>query len=217
MRIRSTVGGTSSSHVAGTAYTWLRIVRSGTNGETFTTFGKVNSGDSWTQISTTTITGLTGKVHIGLQSYDGARKAFKDQTLTVGTLDNVSIVLGTGGVLNPDLATNALTIPTITVGTVTHNSVAITWNNVSGDNGYIVERSSDRINWTQISGALGSSTFSFTDSTVNEAADVLLPRSCEDRNDHAGLLRSCFWRESTGYFDHNKGGTGYGYKNDRSF
>ena len=169
---RSTTGGTSASIIPATAYTWLRIVRSGTTGETFTTYGKVNIGDTWTQIGTNTITGLTGDVHLGLVSIDARRKAFQSQTLAVGTLDNVSIVLATGtnaGVLNPDLTTNALTIPTITVGTVTNTSVSISWNNVSGDNGYIVERSSDRINWSQISGALSSSTLSYVDNTVNEA------------------------------------------------
>lgn len=159
---RSVTGDIEHGGNPGNPYTWLRIVRTGTSGETFEYYAKQNSGDSWgTPFRTQTISGLTGTVYVGLYSSDARQEYIRNQLATVGTFGNVSIAANAGGVLNPDLAVNATTPPTVTVSATTPSAITLTWNNASED-GYIVERSTDRVNFVKVSGTVETGTFEDT-------------------------------------------------------
>jgi hypothetical protein len=134
-------------------------------------------GSTWTQVATTTagVSGL-GISYVGVFADDeGAHQldpligwvipSFAAQRLTVATMGSISVTpIGTGA-LNPPAYTNvnALTPPTLTVGTVTSDSIQLNWTSPpqSGKSDYRLEQSTDGINYRLVA-SLSPSQVSFT-------------------------------------------------------
>jgi hypothetical protein len=145
----------------GSAARWVQIVRSGTQqgtfGNTFT-FKVSNNGTSWSNLGTATI--VMGKdVLIGLVS-----TSHNNYTINPATFTNVSFT----GTLNPTPTANALSAPDpLSVSGKTSTSVSLSWTNVSGEDGYSIERSKDNITFTEV-GTTATDVTTFTDSGLSD-------------------------------------------------
>jgi hypothetical protein len=166
---------------------YLKITRTGNSFSLFVSTDGVNWGTAIkTQSITMTDTALN-PVYIGYYSAGWGRDAIdptsggsldllSGQRLTYGTFRNNTIEAAGTGVRNPNpyANTNTFTPPTlgnITSAHVTSTSIALSWNNVSGqtESGYIVLRSKDSTVWEQAAD-LGATTFNFTDTGLNSNA-----------------------------------------------
>jgi hypothetical protein len=79
--------------------------------------------------------------------------SFVDTGLPAGTAQSYRIqAIDVTGVSDPSDVVTASTAPSavtgLTVTAVTNNSVSLRWNDVSGEAGYLVERSLDGVTWT---------------------------------------------------------------------
>ncbi|NLE38135.1 MAG: hypothetical protein GX621_08950, partial [Pirellulaceae bacterium] len=147
---RSTTGGTttSSSRIATSSYL-LRLTRSG---DVFRAYISSNGGASWLRVGTDQTIAMGETIYIGLVSTAnvstwGNPSAPTNHALNVATFTNVSVT----GNLNPGPTLNALPAPSdLTITSKTASSFSLAWNDVSGESGYVVERSNDGINYRPI-------------------------------------------------------------------
>ncbi|NLE36565.1 MAG: DUF1349 domain-containing protein, partial [Pirellulaceae bacterium] len=147
---RGTTGGSaSSSYRMATSSYLLRLTRSG---NVFRAYVSSNNGVTWTQVGTNQNIAMGETVYIGLVSTArvntwGSSSAPTNHALNVATFTNVSVT----GNLNPEPTLNALPAPSgLTITSKTASSFSLAWNDVSGESGYVVERSNDGINYRPI-------------------------------------------------------------------
>lgn len=125
-----------------------------TDGETGAKIERSTDGVAWTQIGTVaknvpsyTASGLT----------TGTQYHFR--VTPTSSLGDGPAVTGTGFTRLPSVSTTAF-------GTITSTSVQINWNDIAGETGYRIERSSDGSTWTT-AGTVGAGMTTFTNSGLS--------------------------------------------------
>ncbi len=175
---RNTAGGnaTHSAHSATTAY-WLRLTRTG---NTFRAYYSANNGASWVQFGGTQTINMGATVYIGLVSTAnvndwGHPVDPTNPQLNAATFTNVSLSATGSGVLNPTLSIDAgLATPTgLTITGKTSSSISLSWNDISGETGYRVERSTDGVNFKLLD-TTAAGVVAYTDSALTDS-DTGLP------------------------------------------
>ncbi|HBO43214.1 MAG TPA: hypothetical protein DD670_04625, partial [Planctomycetaceae bacterium] len=165
---RSATGGTtfSSSRTATTSYL-LRLTRSG---DVFRAYVSSNGGTNWSQVGTNRTIAMGETVYIGLVSTAnvstwGTPTAPTNHALNVATFTSASLT----GNLNPEPTLNALPAPSgLTITDKTASSFSLAWNDVSGESGYVVDRSTDGINY----GPIGTTAAEVTTYIDSDLIDV---------------------------------------------
>ncbi|HLA84944.1 MAG TPA: fibronectin type III domain-containing protein, partial [Thermoguttaceae bacterium] len=157
---RSSIGGsvsTKASNVSVDPPYWLRLTRTD---DTFKAEISSN-GTSWTQLGSTQTISMGTTVYIGMAvSADNSRANNDRNLLNSANFINVSLT----GNLNAGPMLNTLPAPSgLTVTGKTYSTVSLSWNDVAGETGYAVERSTDGINYAQIATtAAGATTYTAT-------------------------------------------------------
>ncbi len=150
---RSTAGGSTgnlNSAASAFAPVWVKLTRSGS---TFTAYSSAD-GVNWTTFGSTTVS-MGTTVYVGL-----ATTAHDSTKVNVATFTNVSFT----GTLNPAPVYNALAAPSgVTLGQGTATAMIVNWSAVAGATGYLVERSTDGVNFTT-AGTTASNVLTYTDS-----------------------------------------------------
>ncbi|MCC6125341.1 MAG: cadherin domain-containing protein, partial [Pirellulales bacterium] len=174
---RSAAGGnsTTATHSATTAY-WLKLTRTG---NVFRAYYSTNNGSSWTQFGSNQTINMGATVYIGLAATANLNSwgSPADPTgpqLNVATFTNVSVSATGSGVLNPTLTLDAgLSAPAgLVVTGKTSSSINLSWNDVSGETGYRVERSTDGVNFKQI-GVTAAGVSTSSDSALTDSVTTL--------------------------------------------
>ena len=149
---RTTTGGSSTSvnsTAAAFTPTWVRLVRSGS----VITASRSADGLSWTTVGSVTVS-MASTVSIGLLS-----SAHDSVKVNAATFTDVAVT----GTINPPAATNSLVPPAgVAVTRGTGTALIVSWQAVAGAAGYVIERSSNGIDFTDAGTATSSAT-SWTD------------------------------------------------------
>jgi regulation of enolase protein 1 (concanavalin A-like superfamily) len=149
---RTTTGSSGSVTTAtGSVPMWLRITRTGTSVVT----AKSSDGVGWTTIATRTVT-MGTSVFVGMFV-----NSTSSNTVATATFSNVQLTGATGPV-TPTY--NALPTPTNVLVTTpaVGTGLNISWDDVAGESGYLVERSSDGVTYTT-AGTMGVNVTTLTD------------------------------------------------------
>ncbi len=160
---RTSTGGSTSAYTpnTGTSFSpmWLRITRSGNS---FTAYKSTN-GVTFTKFGSTLSVSMGTNIYVGLVC-SSVNQGVQDGALNTCTFSNVTLT----GTLNPGPPLNALPAPTgLTITAATSNSINLSWNDISGDGGYSIERSSDSINFSQ-AGTTAVNITTFADSSLSD-------------------------------------------------
>jgi regulation of enolase protein 1 (concanavalin A-like superfamily) len=134
---------------------WVRLTRVG---DVFTSYISPNNL-TWTQVGSPTTVSMNSLVYIGLVT-----SAVNNTMVNASTFSNVALT----GTLNPGPALNALAAPALSSSAVTSSSITLAWNDVSGETGYSIERSSDNINFRQV-GTTAIDIITYTDNGLSDA------------------------------------------------
>ena len=155
---RTTTGGSSTS-VNGTAAaftpTWVRLVRAGN----VITAARSADGVTWTTVGSVTVS-LASTVYIGLLtcSHDTAK-------INVARFTDVAL----SGTINAAAPTNALAAPTgVAVTQATGTALAVSWQGVAGATGYVVERSTNGVDFAD-AGTTAAATTAWTDTSLTDS------------------------------------------------
>ena len=153
----STGGSTSGTNSGGTfAPIWLKLERIGNTFKAYTS----SNGSTWTQFGSTQTISMASTIYVGL-----VVDAKNNNRLNTTQFSNVSVT----GTLNPGPTLNTLDAPTgLTIGTRTSSSIALSWNDVSGETGYSIERSSDGVNFAEV-GTTSANVTTYTASGLSPA------------------------------------------------
>jgi regulation of enolase protein 1 (concanavalin A-like superfamily) len=144
-------GSTTNGGTAGiTAPYWVKLVRSG---NTFSGYHSSNGVD-WILQGSATIA-MNSTVQIGL-----AVTAHNDAKLNTATFGNVLLTGQTG---TPAALYNSLATPTgLVLSRGGGTAINLSWNDVSGESGYAIDRSDDGVHWTEIA-ATGANVTIYSD------------------------------------------------------
>jgi len=153
---RTSTGGstTSSTQAAAGAPYWVRLARSGS---TFTTFFSAD-GVSWTA-------GTSLSISMGTTVYVGLAVSSRDTSVTTtAQFANVSI---SGNIAITTPSYNALPAPggLSVAPAASGTGLNLSWNDIAGESGYAIERSSDGVSFAQIATTAAEAT-SYADSNL---------------------------------------------------
>jgi len=137
---RTTTGGSATS-VNGTAAaftaTWVRLVRAGS----LVTASRSVDGLAWTTVDTVTVS-MAATVYVGLLSSANSNTVVNEARFT-----DVSLT----GTLNAPETVNGLAAPTgVTVRQGGGASLVVSWQAVTGADGYAIERSANGVDYTTV-------------------------------------------------------------------
>jgi regulation of enolase protein 1 (concanavalin A-like superfamily) len=138
----SVSGATSVNATQATALgAWLQLARSG---NTFTALTSAD-GISWSTLGSPITLAMTNPAYIGIAAVSASTRY-----VTYGSASNLAF---TGDLSSPPASYNGLTAPSNLTATPTagaNTSINLSWTDVEGESNYAIERSSDGVNFTQI-------------------------------------------------------------------
>ena len=155
---RSSTGGSTSGTNSGGAFApiWLKLERVGNTFKAYTS----SNGSTWTQYGSTQTISMASTIYVGL-----VVDAKNNNRLNTAHFSNVSLT----GTLNPGPALNSLDAPTgLAITARTSSSIALSWNDVAGETGYSIERSSDGVNFAEV-GTTSANVTTYTASGLSPA------------------------------------------------
>ncbi|WP_442483038.1 Ig-like domain-containing protein [Aeoliella sp. SH292] len=158
MQYRSSIGASSGTQaILGSTFTpmYVKLERLG---NTFNTYTKVNSGDSWILLGTRSVT-MGSTVYMGIAS-----TSHDNKDISYGQITNVAV---TGNVSNANPSApviNGLASPSsVTFTNVATTTATVNWTNVSGETGFTIERSNGKGGF-EVAGTVAANVLTFNDS-----------------------------------------------------
>jgi hypothetical protein len=158
MQYRSSTGGSAGTQaILGSTFTpmYVKLERIG---NTFNTYTKVNSGDSWTILGTRSVT-MGSSVYIGIAS-----TSHDNKDISYGQITNVAVTGNVSSANPPAPVINGLASPSsVTFTNVATTTATVNWTNVSGETGFTIERSNGKGGF-EVVGTVTANVLTYNDS-----------------------------------------------------